>query len=120
MGYSLKPNNKKLKPFDFGAFSFPVLLGACGYLFESYHGQGIENGSWEMLIEPKDKRYVGKMYPPILCNDGFEVTAFEAKVMGVCALNFSRLSRGKIRNDFLDLFEEFSVWVKESKGFKIF
>jgi hypothetical protein len=40
MGYDLSPKNAKAGDFHFGAFSFPVLLEACNYLFSAIHHGG--------------------------------------------------------------------------------
>ncbi len=146
MGYDLRPLNEDVEEFRFGAFSFPVLLEACGYFFPSLHS----SGQWYM--PPND-------YPPILANDGFEVTSFEAGVMARVARNFVNIQRSlpdenlgsgipakaewtredltsalatvisgratnekwpaKIRADFVDRFEAFANWADRSGGFLI-
>jgi hypothetical protein len=87
MGYDLKANNDKLEGYHFGAFSFPVLLEACGYLFASIH----HGGQWYCVFD-QDER-MGAEYPRILSNDGFEVTADEAKIMARIARNYVAVQR---------------------------
>lgn len=75
MGYDLSPKNEAAGDFHFGAFSFPVLLEACGYLFSSIS----RGGQWYCAFG-NDPR-MGDTYPMILSNDGFPVTEEEAKIM---------------------------------------
>lgn len=89
MSYDLKPHNKELDWFRFGAFSFPVLLEACGYLFPC-----IQNGGQWYCAFGIDKRMPeGSQYPGLISNDGFHITSFEAKVMARCAKNFVAIQR---------------------------
>ncbi len=87
MGYDLKPSNDKVESFHFGAFSFPILLEACGYLFSSIH----DGGRWYCVFGLDER--MGKTYPGILANDGFEVTAEEARIMARVARNFVAVQR---------------------------
>lgn len=87
MGYDLKPKNKNLDYFHFGAFSYPVLLEACGYLWPF-----ILDGGRYYSVPDIDKRFDGE-YPRILTNDGFRITASEAKIMARCARNFVAIQR---------------------------
>jgi hypothetical protein len=117
MSYDLCPKKKEAGDFRFGAFSWPVLLEACGYLFPCVHGQGqycSVDDKWVMLGT----------------NDGFKVSADDAKLMARCARNFVAIQRGlpsdhidrfppKIRTDFVDRFERFAEWAEKSGGFSI-
>lgn len=132
MGYDLSPRHKKTDGFHFGAFSFPVLLEACGYLFTC-----IQDGpQWKAVFGPDPRMgdppsRGGSGYPVLISNDGFPVSAFEAKVMARVARNFVLLNRPNpsdpnfvparpIREDFLDTFERFADWADTSGGFRIF
>jgi len=87
MGYDLRPRNEAAGDFHFGAFSFPVLLEACGYLFSAVHS----GGRWYCTfgVDPR----MGDHYPLILSNDGFEVTDEEAKIMARIARNYIAIQR---------------------------
>ena len=133
MGYDLSPKNKDLDSFHFGAFSWPHLLEQCGYLFTV-----VQNGGRWYCAFGTDKR-MGDTYPMLISNDGFKVTAFEAKVMARVARNYA-LVQGtleappeqkepcwlgnndwpqKIRDDWPKRFEEFADWADKSGGFRI-
>ena len=84
MSYDLKPNNDNLKSFHFGAFSFPVLIEAAGYLFSCIRG----NGQWYCVFGLDSRMPLGDTYPSLLSNDGFPVTAEEAKILARIARNF--------------------------------
>src|SRR5208282_147039 len=87
MGYDLTPVNDDAGDFHFGAFSFPVLLEACGYLFSSIHN----GGRWYCTFGTDPR--MGDTYPGILCNDGFPVTDEEAKIMARIARNYVAVQR---------------------------
>jgi hypothetical protein len=87
MGYDLTPKNDDAGDFHFGAFSFPVLLEACGYLFSSIHN----GGRWYCTFGTDPR--MGDSYPLILSNDGFAVTDEEAKIMARIARNFVAVQR---------------------------
>lgn len=87
MSYDLTPNNKGIEEFHFGAFSFPVLLEACGYLFSAIHS----GGRWYCAFGLDER--MGKDYPNILSNVGFVVTAEEARTMARIARNFVAIQR---------------------------
>lgn len=87
MSYDLRPRNKDVEEFKFGAFSFPVLLEACGYLFSCIQ----DGGRWYCAFG-NDKR-MGDSYPLILSNDGFKVTDEEARIMARIARNFVTIQR---------------------------
>ena len=89
MGYDLEASNKKAGWFHFGAFSFPVLLEACGYLWPC-----IQNGGQWYCAFGVDKRMPdGDTYPTLISNDGFRVTAEEAHIMARIARNFVVIQR---------------------------
>lgn len=135
MGYDLAPRNKAEEGFHFGAFSFPVLLEACGYLWPAISG-----GARWYHVSGVDPR-MGTNYPLILSNDGFPVTAEEARIMARVARNYVAIQRSlpedhgagdtidtpdwqrafprKIRPDFVDTFERFAAWAPRSHGFRI-
>ncbi len=96
MGYDLSARNKELDSFHFGAFSFPVLLEACGYLFSSIH----KGGRWYCAFGADNR--MGDRYPGILANDGFRVTAEEAKIMARIARNFVTIQRTLPDEDMTD------------------
>ena len=153
MGYDLESKNNG--SFHFGAFTFPVLLDACGYLWPC-----IGSGSQWYCVWGADSRMPdGDDYPRLRSNDGFEVTEEEAKIMARVARNFVAIQRSlpethrgtgtadtqvefkrediakslmkgmfggpdgpwprKVRDDFVDRFEEFAEWAEDSGGFAI-
>lgn len=87
MGYDLIANNSDAGDFHFGAFSFPVLLEACGYLFTSIH----QSGQWYCAFGADER--MGTSYPRLISNDGFPVTADEARIMARMARNFVTIQR---------------------------
>ena len=137
MSYDLMPKND-IEEFRMGAFSWPVLLEVVGYLFpfQSKGGRWVYN--WE-----QDKRFKEEHnYPIIISNDGFKITASEAKIMARMARNYCLIQRKlddshfnndlpmstpdwekkwpqKIRDDWVDKFEEFADWAEKSGGFKV-
>lgn len=87
MGYDFRAKNDDAGDFHLGAFSFPILLEACGYLFSA-----IQSGGRWYCAFGSDPR-MGDSYPLIISNDGFEVTADEAKIMARIARNFVLIQR---------------------------
>lgn len=89
MGYDLTAKNSAAGGFHFGAFSFPVVLEVCNYLFPVVHG----GGRWYAVfgVDPRMPR--GDTYPAVLSNDGFEVTAEEARIMARFCRNFVAVQR---------------------------
>ena len=80
MGYTLKPINKECESIDFGAFSWPIMLQDTGMGYILGYGQA-----------KNPAQYVyqnGNMGSPV-SNDGYKVTATEAKMM-------ARIARGYI------------------------
>jgi hypothetical protein len=89
MSYDLQPKNKKLDTFTLGAFSFPILLEACGYLWPCIHN----GGQWYCAFGTDARMPQGDDYPRLLSNDGFKVTAEEARIMARVARNFVAIQR---------------------------
>lgn len=93
MPYTLRPRSPALKPFVFGAFSWPVLLEACGYLWPLVH-----NGARWFCAFDADPRLTGTSpdgttpYPKML-ESGFHVTKDEAVIMARMARNFVIIQR---------------------------
>lgn len=136
MGYDLKPISTSLETFTLGAFSFPILLEACGYLWPC-----IQNGPrWYCVFGEDERMPAGDEYPTLISNDGFPVSEDEAKVMARVARNYVAVQRNlpnqtisddflepysmqewpkKIRSDFVNKFEKFADWADQSKGFEI-
>jgi len=138
MGYDLEPQNKELDGFHFGAFSFPVLQEACGYLWSCIHN----SGQWYCVWGVDERMPEGDTYPRLISNDGFLVTEDEARIMARIARNYVAVQRSlqddrvlpvnpfslispsstwpqKIRDDFVDKFEAFADWADQSGGFEI-
>lgn len=89
MGYDLSPKNEDLDCMSIGAFSFPILLEACGYLWPC-----IQNGGqWYCVFGTDPRMPEGDQYPRLMSNDGFEVTEEEAKIMARMARNFVAVQR---------------------------
>jgi hypothetical protein len=141
VGYDLRPVNKSAGNFHFGAFSFPIVLEACGYLFPA-----ITRGSEWYMPPNDDPRFDvpegATPYPGTLSNAGFAVTAEEACIMARVARNYVAVQRSldaevhgwneqrppgweapwpgtKIREDFIDKFAAFAEWAPRSGGFEI-
>lgn len=89
VSYDLKPNNPSLDWFRFGAFSFPILVEACGYLFAC-----VQSGpKWYCAFGVDPRMPEGDEYPRLLSNDGFQVTADEARIMARVARNYVAIQR---------------------------
>jgi hypothetical protein len=93
MGYTFQPVNESVGPYQFGAFSFPILLEACGYLFGCIH----YGAQWRCLGAETDYRLWGDNpdgsdtpYPAIMGGE-FEVTEEEAQIMARIAKNFAAM-----------------------------
>lgn len=121
MSYDLKPIKRGVEQFTFGAFSWPVLIEACGYLFPC-----VSIGAKYCYQPGLDQRI--EKGPLLITNDGMKITAAEAKIMARIARNYVAIQRGlpddsdaprKIRTDFVDRFEKFADWAERSGGFRI-
>jgi len=144
VGYDFVPRNKAAGGFYLGAFSFPVALQACNYLWPAVFG-AVE---FYALNDPCWGTKDPSSCPPIMTNDGFYVSAEEARIMARLIKNFVRIQKcalkeqtqaskqadGPItqddtavrkwplvvtRTDFLDKFGAFSEWLVKSRGFWI-
>lgn len=139
MGYDLIPRNKAAGDFYMGAFSFPTMLQACSYLWPVAFGKA------EFYAINEAPRRGNKPLECLMSNDGYYVTAEEAKIMARLVKNFVRVQRCALdeqtedatsrerpstgdvpewplvvgRADFLDKFDKFADWVVKSKGFWI-
>jgi hypothetical protein len=93
MSYDLKALNPALpderRYFHFGAFSWSPLLEACGYLWPCLS----KGGHWYCVWGADPRMPKGDNYPRLLSNDGFIVTADEAKIMARVARNFVLVQR---------------------------
>jgi hypothetical protein len=120
MGFDLHATKRGVEDFHLGAFSWPVLLEACGYLFPCVNGQG------QYCCPVDDKKWI-----QIGTNDGFKIGPTDAKLMARVARNFVKIQRTlppddrdnkwpmRIRTDFVDRFDAFADWAEKSGGFKI-
>lgn len=80
-----------------------------------------------MAVFGRDPRMPeGDDYPRLISNDGFRVTAEEARIIARIAGNYCAYQRllspgdeGKIREDFVEKFERFAEWLPKSRGFTI-
>jgi hypothetical protein len=89
MGYDLQANNSEAGYFHFGAFSFSILLEACGYLWPC-----IQNGQeWYCVFGIDERMPEGDSYPSLISNDGFPVSDEEAQIMARIARNFVAIQR---------------------------
>lgn len=89
MGYELSPRNKGVEGFSIGAFSFPILLEACGYLWPMVQN----GGQWYCAFGTDPRMPQGDTYPRLISNDGFRVTAEEARIMARVASNYVAIQR---------------------------
>lgn len=84
MGYELKPKNKEIDELQIGAFSWPIILEETGIGYIIGYGAG---------IDPRTYVYqTGNSGSPT-SNDGYMVTAFEAKAMAKAARGFVSVQR---------------------------
>src|ERR1043165_2999115 len=89
MSYDLKPHNPELEWFHMGAFSFPVILDACNYLFPCIH----HGAQWYCVFGADPRMPEGDTYPKLLSNDGFPVTEEEARIMARMVRNYCKVQR---------------------------
>lgn len=143
MGYDLISKNKKAKiqEMKYGIFSWPMILQETGMGYILGYGLGMRPGSY--VYQPR-----GKGGSPV-SNDGFLVSATEAKAMARCARGFisvkrfinkeweelspedlaSRVScrnedgtflyKQKYHEDVLTKLEKFAEFAEQSGGFRI-
>jgi hypothetical protein len=88
MGYDLTPRDESAGPFRFGAYTWPIVLEACGYLWPMAY----RTPRWYCAFDA-DPRFQGLDYPPPLGNWGFEVTTIEALIIARVARNFVAVQR---------------------------
>lgn len=141
MGYDLSPKDKKAGDFSMGAFFWPIMLQETGMGYVLGYGAGRTPGSYVYI---PDKRGASPA-----SNDGYFVTATEAKMMATVGLGFVSVQRflikewkalpeeehkkqwdyktheGKLlynqpwHEDRLKQIEQFCEFAEKSKGFKI-
>lgn len=119
MGYDFSALKKGTEDFYLGAFSWPVLLEAFGYLFPCVSGSGMYCSAGGKARE----------WTQLVSNDNFKISSADAKLMARCARNYVAIQRSlpaghqgwptKIREDFVDKFEAFADWAEKSGGFRI-
>lgn len=135
MGYELNPNNKELKSLSAGILTWPIFLQETGMGYVLGYGTGFKPGSY---VYNK-----GNNGSPV-SNDGYKVTASEAKTMAKVARGYVSVQRfvnkeweqipesewpnyekdrtiyrGKMHEDHLVWLEKFADWAEKSKGFNI-
>lgn len=140
MGYDLCPNNKELESISIGAFSWPIYLQETGMGYVLGYGTGFKPGSYVYSQ--------GNNGSPV-SNNGYKVTATEAKMMAKVARGYVsvqrfvnkeweelpeetvkeyekaneqhsfKVYRAKMHEDHLAWLEKFADWAVKSKGFKI-
>lgn len=140
MGYDLYPNNKEINGISIGALSWPMYLQETGMGYVLGYGTGFKPGSYVYSQ--------GNNGSPV-SNDGYRVTATEAKMMAKVARGYvavqrfvnkewealpeaelkyyenakslgeQPLYRGKMHEDHLVWLEKFADWAEKSKGFNI-
>jgi hypothetical protein len=94
MPYDLTPVNREAGAFRFGAFSFVVLLEACGYLFTCVHGPAQWFCVWEADERMNGAHPDGSKDPyPAILGGGFDVSDEEARIMARMARNFAAVQR---------------------------
>ena len=119
MSYDLIPRNKSLEEFHMSAFTFPRILEICVYLFTC-----IQIGPEWTCSFGHDKR-MGKDYPDILQNNGFPVSALEARIMSRMTRNWLLLNAGTtaiegLQEHVREKLEDFVPWSEKSRGFRIY
>jgi hypothetical protein len=136
VSFNLRPRNKAMPDFSFGAFGWSWLLEA-GAGFPVGHFKGIEPASF-LYLGRQDGRCLGY-------NDGAKVSASEAREMAKLTRwivlyqrtlhhhfeqrseedrahmldNGQRLYNTPVRKDWLDHFERFADWAEKSGGFRV-
>lgn len=137
MGFNLKPRNKDVGEFDFGAFSWPWMLEA-GVGLPLGYGHGFMPGQF-ITRNRKDGLCIAY-------NDGARVSASEAKQMAQLASwvadlqdslhaewekvpvseqqrmcdNRTHLYTLPARRDFVEKTRAFAKWAEKSGGFRVY
>lgn len=96
MGYTLKAKNKKVKSIDYGAFIWPIMLQDTGMGYVLGYGAGRSPASYVYQN--------GNIGSPS-SNDGYRVTATEAKMMAKVARGYISVKRF-INKEWAELPEE--------------
>lgn len=127
MGYDLKPRNKKLGNLHLSGGTWPTIAQSFGMYFDHLITR---NGyvSWD------------KSYPYILYNDGYRVSASDARILSRMARNFAKLQSAlpdtwneeninhpynpgrdllKCSDSITNSIKEFANWAERSRGFRI-
>ena len=128
MSYDLIPRNKKVKGLSFGAFTWPILLQDTGICHVIGYGQGLRPASYVYQVGN------GNIGSPC-SNDGYKVTASEARMMATVARGFvkvhtfNRKEWDELRNkemynipwhtNRIKLVDNFADFAENSGGFKI-
>ncbi len=138
MGYDFSPVHEEAGSFHMGAFLWPHFLEQCGWYFLA-----ASKGARYFFVAGQDERMPeDDTYPRLMSNDGFLVTEEEAMVLARIAHNYVIMQQGledqpeddhdifkpaaleiwprKVRDDWVEKLEEFSVWARKSGGFEIY
>lgn len=134
MGYDLNPKNKKIESISVGAFRWPILLQETGMGYILWYGTGFKSGTYVYQN--------GNNGSPV-SNDGYKVTANQAKMMAAIARGYvfvqrhvnqewdalspedfeywekSQYVRKKMHEDHLIFLEKFADFAEKSGGFSI-
>lgn len=140
MGYTLIAKNKELEELNIGAFSWPLYLQETGMGYVLGYGTSMKPGAYVYQT--------GNNGSPVT-NDGYKVSATEAKAMALMARGYVSVQRyvnkewtkipegdvkhyeestgyrgmptyrGKMHEDHLMFLEKFADWAEKSKGFTI-
>lgn len=135
MSYDLTPKKKDVEELRIGAFTWPIMLQETGMGYILGYGKNITPGSYV---------YQQGNYGSPVSNDGYKVTAFEAKAMAKAARGYisvkkfinnqydeiSKEKRNQYESykdlyiqptgvDFLNAIEEFADFAEKSGGFTI-
>src|SRR6185503_2298578 len=130
--YDLVPRRRGAGDFYLGAFAWPFLIErAFGTLYPvTYQGP-----RWICAFGADPRMPQGDGYPRLISNDGFRVSADEARQMARCARNLCAIQRAVaaaaaadpsedwkgvlFRSDWVVKFEQFADWAEGSGGFRI-
>lgn len=136
MSYDLRPRNRRAGTLSLGAFLWPWMLDL---------GVGMPIGH---VVRPRpddalplvwhDYRLVRGVLVGPTTNDGYPVTAAEARAMALCADALVAIERLRLREwdarpandrpdwarpvraDFIDKMEAFARWAPKSGGFRVY
>lgn len=105
MSYDLRPKNKEVDELRIGAFSWPIILQETGIGYVLGYGAGIAPASYV---------YQTGNHGSPASNDGYIVTAFEARAMAKAARGFVSVQRF-MRKEWDSLTEEEQVRKEQTK-----